>query len=225
MRKEITFIESKQESKEVYSFHFERPKGFSWRAGQHAFFSFLEEIEDPKRSRIFTIISIEDEEEVSFATKIIGSPSVFKKELMRLKKGDKMSLDGPYGDFTISEDGEYVGIAGGIGVTPFRSIMFSILSDRKQDKVKFDLVYSAKKGDFSFFDEFERLKKDDRIDVHYAEDRNEAKEKIEELIKEKKERAKFLICGPPALVQNYKKGLEEKEVSEDRIFIDSFYGY
>jgi len=75
-------------------------------------------------SRTFSIASSpSDLPRVTFATRLTGS--AFKRSLLEAPPGTAVELDGPYGSFTLHQNGKKpaVFLAGGIGITPFRSII------------------------------------------------------------------------------------------------------
>src|ERR671910_827808 len=93
-------------------------------AGQFAFFDIGGVYNDPKGPiRHFTISSSPTENFIMFSTRIRDSP--YKKRLLTLEKGAKVKFRGPEGQFVLHEDYSKpaVFLSGGIGVTPFRSMI------------------------------------------------------------------------------------------------------
>ena len=100
-------------------------------AGQFAFFDIGGVYNDPKgQIRHFTISSSPTENFLMFGTRIRDSP--YKKRLSALEEGAKVKLRGPEGQFVLHEDYSKpaVFLSGGIGVTPFRS-MLKYATDKK----------------------------------------------------------------------------------------------
>lgn len=86
--------------------------------------------------RYFTIASSPTEPEIMLATKIISASSSYKKALLQLKPGAKISANELDGDFILPQNNQLklLFVAGGIGITPYRSMVkFLIDSARKQD--------------------------------------------------------------------------------------------
>ncbi len=71
----------------------------------------------------FTLASAPTEKVVKITTRISNDPSEFKKALLELKQGMTISMSGPVGSFYLKDNSPTLLIAGGIGITPFRSII------------------------------------------------------------------------------------------------------
>ena len=129
---EITLIEKdKVDNTDVMSFKFTKHnddgidnKTVNYIAGQFAFFDIGEVYNDPKGPiRHFTISSSPTENFIMFSTRIRDSP--YKKRLSTMEKGTKVQVKGPEGHFVLHQDytKPAVFLSGGIGVTPFRSMI------------------------------------------------------------------------------------------------------
>lgn len=107
----------------------EKPAGFTYRAGQALYLMLGEAAagDDGGRIRTFSIASAPHEEHLLLATRV-GS-SAFKSALRALKPGASVVIDGPYGDLVVDPTGSrpVVFLAGGIGITPFRSLIVDAL--------------------------------------------------------------------------------------------------
>jgi ferredoxin-NADP reductase/nitrite reductase/ring-hydroxylating ferredoxin subunit len=126
---ELILIEKdKVEGTDVVSFKLSKEKEdkslLDFNAGQFAFFDIGEVYNDPKGPiRHFTISSSPTENFIMFSTRIRDSP--YKKRLSTLEKGTKVKVRGPEGKFVLHQDytNPVVFLSGGIGVTPFRSMI------------------------------------------------------------------------------------------------------
>jgi len=129
---ELMLIEKdKVDSTDVMSFKFTKHnddeidnKTVNYNAGQFAFFDIGEVYNDPKGPiRHFTISSSPTENFIMFSTRIRDSP--YKKRLSTLEKGAKVKVRGPEGQFVLHQDytKPAVFLSGGIGITPFRSMI------------------------------------------------------------------------------------------------------
>lgn len=112
----------------VTSFSFTADRPVRYEAGQYAHFlkpSVLARLAKPQRE--FSIASAPNDRDIRITTDL-SSATAFKKKLSSLKKGDHILLHGVEGNMTIPKDahGTYVFIAGGIGITPFRSLLRDI---------------------------------------------------------------------------------------------------
>ncbi len=153
MKLELTLTKREQFAENIYGFWFKAQKEISFKPGQFLEWTLEHKNPDNRGSkRFFTVSSSPTEKEILLTTKIIENPSSFKKSLKELKSGDKIMAEGPYGEFVLPEnkDKKLVFIAGGIGVTPFRSILKYLLSaGEKRDITLFYAANSAEEIVFS----------------------------------------------------------------------------
>lgn len=94
--------------------------------------------------RYFTIASAPSETDIRFGIKFYDPPSSYKASLARLRRGDRIHADQIGGNFTLPADPreKLVLVAGGIGVTPFRSmIKYLIDIHQRRDII---LIYAAR---------------------------------------------------------------------------------
>ncbi len=150
--------EKKQLTKDVIAFKFEPSRNFQFKPGQ-----FLEwTLSHPKPDnrgvrRFFTISSSPTENFVMLTSKFYEKPSTFKQALQKLEPGQEIVISGLGGDFTMPDDTskKLVFIAGGIGVTPFRS-MIKFMVDKKEKRDIIMLYSNKTAGDIVFKDLFDK---------------------------------------------------------------------
>jgi len=106
-------------------------KKMAFKSGQFAFFSFKGEGVSSE-SHPFSISSSSNDNNLKITVKNLGD---FTSLLGNLKIGDNVLIDGPYGDFSYknANNKNQIWIAGGIGVTPFLSMMKGLESDYNVD--------------------------------------------------------------------------------------------
>lgn len=106
------------------AFHFERPPGFAFQAGQNALLTLVDppEVDAEGPSRTFTLASAPYEPDLLIATRMRNT--AFKRALKTAAPGLPVELDGPSGALVLHEDASRpaVFLAGGIGITPFLSM-------------------------------------------------------------------------------------------------------
>lgn len=120
----IKFVRQIQVAQDAYSLHFERPAGFDYQPGQYIeLLPKFGSMDERGEKRWFTLSSSPTEPQLTITTRHVKTrPSSFKNALFSLKAGDEISIKGPSGDFLLpTDDRHIIWIAGGIGVTPFRS--------------------------------------------------------------------------------------------------------
>lgn len=123
-RHEIVFREKHEVANNTVIFIFEKPEGFSFRAGQFATLRIpsVMEIGAPQDAvRALSFASAPSDDHVAFAWR--RSDSLFKKAADALAPGDTIEMIAPAGHATLPEEGPVVFLVGGIGSTPVRSIM------------------------------------------------------------------------------------------------------
>ncbi len=107
------------------AFWFEPCDPFSFVPGQAVDITIPEPLykDDAGTTRTFSIASLPNEKRLMVGTRLRGS--AFKRSLMEAQFGSRVEIDGPFGSFTLHKNAAKpaVLLAGGIGVTPFRSIV------------------------------------------------------------------------------------------------------
>lgn len=155
--KPLTFVSSKPEAGNIRTFIFETG-GLSWVAGQSQAYILPQAGEhEEDYQHWFTIASAPSEREIHISTRV--SDSSFKQALNALRPGDTVQTWDLSGDFTWEEDpsGPVVLVAGGIGVTPFRSILLERAAQNK--KLNAVLLSFNRTEEIPFRAEFEALTK------------------------------------------------------------------
>lgn len=101
-----------------------KPEGFEFAAGQAVYVAIpdLKQADAKGKIRTFSIASAPQDSELEIATR--QTDSSFKRYLADAPAGTSVQLEGPYGELVLHEDASRpaVFLAGGIGVTPFRSM-------------------------------------------------------------------------------------------------------
>ncbi len=107
------------------AFHFERPADFKFKAGQalDLVLPATAANNQPPARHTFSIVSGPHENHLTIATRMRGS--AYKQALHALSAGANVELDGPFGSLTLHSNRKRpaIFIAGGIGITPFVSIL------------------------------------------------------------------------------------------------------
>jgi ferredoxin-NADP reductase/nitrite reductase/ring-hydroxylating ferredoxin subunit len=253
---ELTLLE-KQEHKDtdVMSLKFGKQDNVShnilnYKAGQYAFFDIGGVNNDSKGPvRHFSLASSPTEEEIMISTRIRDTP--YKKRLSSLKIGSKAKVSKPLGKFVLHDDYSKpaVLLSGGIGVTPFRS-MIKYATD-KQLPMSIVLFDSNRNVPNTLYKEKfdECLNRNKNLKIVYTitekEDDNQTSSAIDVSKEWKGERGRidkamltkylndneitnsiFYICGPPNMVNAMKELLQEGlQIPKDRIRIEEFTGY
>lgn len=213
---------SQKEAKNSFSIIFQKPDNLQFYPGQYLNISLP--VSDPNgSSREFTIASSPSEDFLMITTK--KGISNFKKKLQKIKTG-QIESDHPAGTFTISENDPAVFLAGGVGITPFRSMIKWAL-DCKMD-LPMTLIYSNSDSDFMFKKELsEWQSKLPNLTIHYintSKDGRLTKDKLQRLITHHSSLV-YYLAGPPAMVDDFEKMLLDLGVDQTSIRTDRFDRY
>lgn len=237
----IKLIKKKKEAKNIKSFIFEKPKNLTFEAGQFIYLTLPKLIFEDQRgdTRYFTIASSPTEDYIMITTKI-RKESGYKKTLEKLDIGSKLEYRGPFGDFVLDSEKkeQQIFLAGGIGITPFRSIIKYKVD--KKFKTPIHLIYSCSTvEEIVYKDELEFWEKNKEIGLDITITHpEESKTKwgglkgrinikmLEKLTKNHNlKNTTFWTCGPPQFVSTMEKILENLEIREKQITREKFSGY
>ncbi|HEU0050475.1 MAG TPA: RnfABCDGE type electron transport complex subunit D, partial [Patescibacteria group bacterium] len=141
----LTLIEKIKTSADTYDFIFKPDRAFSFIPGQYLEWTLAHASADNRGiRRYFTIASSPTESNVRVGVKFYTKSSSYKKNLLAMKEGESLVGAQLAGDFTLPKNTnqKLVFIAGGIGITPFRS-MIQYLIDQKERRDMI-LLYSNK---------------------------------------------------------------------------------
>ncbi len=125
----IELVEKKKETKDVTSFIFESRVPIEWIAGQFLFYTFPHPNPDERGiTRYFTISAVPFEKHIMLTTRFAGNKSSsFKQKLFATPIRTEVEITDPDGDFIVEDLGKkIIFIAGGIGITPYRSILLDL---------------------------------------------------------------------------------------------------
>ncbi len=230
--------ERRLEAKGVISFVFDLGgQPFEYRPGQYVFCE-LDTLNFPDERgnrRHFTISSSPTEKGiVMFTTKIRGSG--FKETLQHAPLGYEVSLGNPLGNFVVPEreTRHHIFVAGGIGITPYRSILRYAL-DAKKPIDALMLYFNHSSNDIVFRQELEEIA--GRMPtfslVHVLSDpepgwKGERGRLNEALLRKSApdlSRQLFWISGPPSMATAYRELIRQSGVGDESIRTDSFSGY
>ena len=231
--------ERKEVAKGTMAFLLEKPAGFEFKPGQ----AMEVKLENPPEtdaegnSRAFSIASAPHEPFVMFATRMRGS--AMKNSLKRIPLGTELQVDGPWGDLKLHTRAARPGVflAGGIGITPFRSIVLDAAKNKLPHKLW--LFYSNHTlEDAPFLEELERAEKENPNFKMIATMTDMAKSSrpwrgktgfvdkamLSEAIGDLNAPI-YYIAGPGAMLNAMKKMLLEAGVNEDDVRAEEFAGY
>jgi ferredoxin-NADP reductase len=221
------------------AFYFEKPAGFQFKAGQYLDMTLLDppETDSEGNVRSFSIASAPHEETLMVATRM--RDSAFKRVLKAIPIGTAVKIEGPSGDLILQKDltCAAVFLAGGIGITPFRSIVHWAAKEKLPQRVF--LFYSNRRPeDAAFLADLQSLERDNPKYKLIASMTEMEKSRQpwngetgfinqETLARHLKGAASpiYYIAGPPAMVKGLHEMLSKAGINDDDIRMEEFAGY
>jgi ferredoxin-NADP reductase len=221
------------------AFYFEKPKDFEFEAGQFVNCSLLNpnETDTKGHTRALSIASAPYERSLMVATRLRGT--AFKRTLHSLPVGAELLLQGPYGSMTLSRNSmrPAVLLAGGIGITPFRSQIWN--ATRSHTLRGIFLFYSVRVPEEAAF--LEELREMERCNTCYklictvtqpgkakmpwgGETGRISIQMLSKWIPDLNAPI-YYIAGPPEMVTGVRQMLIDSGVAEEHIRAEEFYGY
>jgi ferredoxin-NADP reductase len=186
------------------------------------------------RRHISVVTSPTERGVLGLATRI--RDSAFKRTLAELQVGDEVDVEEPKGSFVLPEDTSrpYVFIAGGIGITVFRSMLRYIADTHQPYRVT--LVYSNRnRAAAAFLDELEELRsRIPGLDVVLVftdepgwegESRHVDADVLRDHLAEPLDAYTYMVAGPPGMAEDVGEKVRAAGVPEEQVVVAKFSGY
>lgn len=223
------FLERIERTPTAISYRFKTPQGLSFTAGQYMLLDLGNELIHP-----LSLSNCPQEAGfIEFTKRMTGSP--YCDRLQSLKRGETVSVKGPFGKFCCTDSNEtLVMIAGGIGITPVRSILTNLEKTKVYAGAVILIYGNQNREDIAFRDELENLKLPDYRLIHVLSDTAGMEHAAykgfinADIIAQEVPQcnnARYMVSGPPIMIEAIKKELAALDVAEDRIRTDIFLGY
>ncbi|HSM84880.1 MAG TPA: FAD-dependent oxidoreductase [Candidatus Limnocylindrales bacterium] len=235
----LKLLDKKTVAEGTLAFSLEKPAGFDFKPGQSADLTLIDppETDAEGNIRTFSIVSAPFEDRLTFATRM--RDTAFKRVLGKASPGLQIKLEGPMGSFNLHKNPAKpaVFLAGGIGVTPFMSMVRQ--AARQKDPHQIYLFYSNRRPeDAAFLDELAALQKQN-ANFHLVSTMAEMEKSkqpwngergfIDAAMLQRHLAALngpiYYIAGPPAMVTAMRDMLTKAGVDEDDIRAEDFAGY
>ncbi len=237
-RAALTLRRVEKSAATVHDYVFTSDQPLAFRPGQYVEVALAVSRGDSRGNRrYFTVASSPTEPEVRLGVKFAtAEPSAFKEALSAMKPGDRLFAGGLAGAFVLPEDRDtkLAFLAGGIGITPFRS-MLKYLLDRKERRPIVLLYAADAPEDFAYRDVIGCAASDLGIGTAYAVLRDGGRMPgahrgfIDEAMLRRQvpdfaERT-FYVSGPRAMVVACEDQLRRLGVPASRVKVDFFPGF
>jgi ferredoxin-NADP reductase len=186
------------------------------------------------RRHITVVTSPNEKGVLGLATRL--RDSAFKRTLRELPVGAEVDVEPPKGKFVLPDDTSrpLVFVAGGIGITVFRSMLRFIREEGLPHQVT--LIYSNRdRESTAFLDELQELERElpsfrlvltmTEDDGWQGETRRIDSEFFESYLGENLNEYTFMVAGPPDMVEGMQSALAEAGVEEENVIASRFSGY
>ena len=221
------------------AFYFAKPGDFQFRAGQSIDLTLLNppETDAEGNTRAFSLVSAPFDSDLMIATRM--RDTAFKRVLRKAALPLEVKIEGPSGSFVLHRRVEKAGVflAGGIGITPFVSIIRQATHDRAPHQLY--LFYSNRRPeDAAFLDlltdaakqnpNFHLIATMTEMDKSHREWKGETSFINKDMLAKhlpSLEGPIYYLAGPPAMVAAMRRMLTEAGVDEDDIRTEEFSGY
>jgi len=237
----LPFFRKEQLNRDTFTFYFKRTgEEHQFVSGQYYEMKLsIENADERGDSRVFTISSSPtDTQFITITTRIIQSS--FKMRLAALKENELVQFSGPWDDLNFDEKDTrpHVFLAGGIGVTPYHSIvkyamdrsiatpMALFVSWNTREEMIFDSFFREANNHLENFSYIPTLT--DEMDLKSEEWDGEKGRVNEEMLKRNVydiKASKYFFSGPPAMVSSLKETVISMGVPKENIIAEEFEGY
>jgi ferredoxin-NADP reductase len=235
----VALLDKTEVAEGTMAFSVEKPAGFQFTAGQAVELMLLDppETDDEGNFRTFSIVAAPSEGVLTFATRL--RDTAFKRVLRHMAPGTPIQVDGPFGSFNLhkNRDKPAVFLAGGIGITPFISMIRDATG--RADPRPLYLFYSNRRPeDAAFLAELTALQQRDS-GFHLVGTMVEMEKSSREWDGEHGyidaamlrrhlpalDGPIYYAAGPPRMVAAMREVLVKAGVSEDDVRTEDFAGY
>lgn len=237
MQTNVKLIKKEQIAEGTMAFHFAKPEGFKFRAGQFADYTLIDppETDSEGNTRGFSLVEAPFEPDLVAATRM--RDSAFKRVLKNLPIGTELKLDAPYGDFALHKTATTpaVFVVGGIGVTPVRSMIAQAIHDKTAHRITL-LHASRTPAQMPFRADFEQFAKenpnityveiatDSAPDGWHGERGRVNAEMLRKYVPDLSLPI-YYLSGPAGMVKAMRQLLVDMHANEDNIRTEEFAGY
>jgi ferredoxin-NADP reductase/Na+-translocating ferredoxin:NAD+ oxidoreductase RnfD subunit len=234
----LSLRERRKLSHNTFEFVFQSDKGLRFKPGQYMEWTLPHAGTDSRGNRRFlTLSSSPTEPEVKIGVKFHSGSSSFKRQLLSMKKGERIAAGHLAGDFVLpkAKDQKVAFIAGGVGITPFKS-MIKYMLDTGDKRAAVVLYANRRIEDIAHDGLLERASEQLGVrTVHILTDPRQApvgwegrtghidETLIREEVPDFCDRI-FYVSGPPAMVTAAKKAIAALGIKPKRIRTDYFPG-
>ena len=221
------------------AFHFEKPASFVFIAGQFIDMDLLNpsETDTEGNTRGFSVASAPYEDTIMVTTRL--RDTAFKRVLKTMQLGTEVKIEGPFGDLRLHNNVNRAAVflAGGIGITPFRSILLDAAKRNLPHHI-FLFFSNHRPEDAPFLDELQSLGKQnanykfigtmtsmDKSKLPWQGERGIINKEMLDRHLQNAASPIYYIAGPPGMVKGLHSMLQGAGIDDDDIRTEEFTGY
>lgn len=226
----LTLIKKEAAGSNIINFWFRPEQAINFIPGQFLEWTLPHKHVDSRGTRrYFTIASAPEEKNILLTTKFAPEKgSSFKSALKNLSPGEEITAGNLEGKFILPKDTtkKLCFIAGGIGITPFRSMVkYMINYGDCRDAI---LLYAVRTADeITYREIFAEAEKECGTKIRFIETQKDGQmdaARVKTYCPDFLERI-FYVSGPESMVQSFEKMLSAMDVPKRQIKHDYFPGY
>lgn len=235
----VKLVHREEVAEGTMTFRFEKPAHFVFTPGQFVDMTLVDpaETDAEGNGRAFSIASAPHEDTVMVATRM--RDTAFKRVLRNLPLGATVQMEGPFGNLVLPADPvrPAVLLAGGIGITPFRSMVLHAAAQKLPHRLV--LLYSNRRPeDAPFLDELQAVQQENPyytfVGTMTEPDKSSRPWKGETGFITPAMLSRvlvnvvlpiFYVVGPPGMVTGLRKTLKDTGFNERDIRTEEFTGY
>jgi len=238
----LPLSDRREVAERTLEFRFVKPRGMTFKAGQFMDLTLIDppETDAEGNTRGFSINSAPHEPDLIFTTRL--RDTAFKRVLRSMPLGTGMRIEGPFGNFTLhnNKDRPAVLLAGGIGITPFRSIVRRAAHEKMRHRIVLFYV-NRRPEDAPYLDELSRFERENpsftfvptmtRLRDSHASWTGETGHLDGSMIlrylrlSDPQATAIYYVAGPPRMVAGLHEMLNTIGIDDDDIRMEDFAGY
>lgn len=226
-------------AEQTMAFRFERPPKWTFAAGQFVDITLMNCPKTDAEGSVhgFSLASAPDEETLMVTTRM--RDTAFKRTLGAALPETEVRIEGPFGDFRLHHDGARpsVMLAGGIGITPFRSMILDATHRKLQHQI-FLFYFNRRPEDAPFLDELHHIESQnsnytfigimtqaERSRHFWTGETGRLDHSMLERYLNDVRNPIYYVAGPASMVKGVREILTSADIDEDDIRTEEFAGY
>lgn len=220
----LTVRRNQRLAPDIVELTFAKPPGLRFKPGQYLQWTLPHRRVDLRGNRrSFSVASAPAEDEVRLAVRIAEKGSSYKAALAKLKSGQRIRVTDVSGNFTLPPDSSKILlIAGGIGITPFRSMIAQLVAARRHRDIV--LLYIATSPEQFIWKDLFAKAGAYGVRTEYIVDRLFSADELHKHVADISERHVY-ISGPNQMVHYYEHMARSLGVPRKHMHKDYFNGY